>query len=145
MKRICLILLSVCMLGGLVMAQKPVKKDAMTPEARAEKMTTRMVKELSLNNKQAAQIKVLNLELVTRMQAKKVDLKLVRQEIVCDSCKKVKKEKKAEMKEMRAGMKEAKEAREAELKTILTPEQYSLYQKNMEQRSQKKDAPRSRK
>lgn len=143
MKRINLFLIMV-LLTGLAMAQKPIKKEVVTPQAQAQKMTRRMEKDLSLSPQQTREVQILNLEFASQMKAVSLDKKELRNKVACDSCKKIAQKQKMVTKNMHTEIKENKEAREAKLKTILTKEQYELYQKNMEQRTHKKDSLRLR-
>ena len=63
MKKISLFLISVMLLSGMAIAQnRPDKnRENLSPEVRAEKMTERMSKELSLNDEQKQQVKEINL------------------------------------------------------------------------------------
>lgn len=134
MRKFSLLMMLFLMIGGVAMAQKPMKKESMTPEMRAQKMTDRMVKELSLNEQQAKSVQVLNLQFVEQMKDKKMGMK---DKALCDSCKKMVKERKAENHKMRREFKESKELRNDQLKTILTKDQYDLYMKNMKERAEK--------
>lgn len=116
MKRFNLFLIAILLMGGAVMAQGPRKGDRnVTPEAQAQRMTDKMVKEYSLNEAQTKQLLSANLELAKQMLAN-------RQEAKED-----KMQKREEMKAMR-------ETREVQLKKILTDEQYSAYQKKQSER-----------
>lgn len=117
MKRFNLFLMAILLMGGVVMAQdsrRGDKKDV-TPEVRAQRMTDRMVKEYSLNEKQAKELQAANLELVKQMQVNKEQAK-------------------AEKRQKREDMKSMRDAREAQLKKILTTDQYTAYQKKQAER-----------
>ena len=112
MKKFNLFLMAILLMGGVAMAQGPKrgdKKDG-TPEVRAQHMTDRMVKEFSLNEKQAKELQAANLEFAKQMQTKKEQAK-------------------AEKKQKREEMKAMRDARETQLKQILTEDQYTAYQK----------------
>lgn len=134
MKKISLLFLMLCLAGSMAMAQKPVKKERMTPEARAQKMTDRMVKELSLNDQQAKEVQALNLQMANQMKDRKAGMD---KKELCDSCKKIVKERKADMKKVRGDFKMNKEMRNEQLKKILTKDQYDLYMKNIKERAAK--------
>lgn len=117
MKRFNLFLIAILLLSGIAMAQGPRRGDRKeaTPEAQAQRMTDRMVKEFSLNEQQAKELQAVNLKLTKQMQANK------------EQAKADKKQKREEMKSMR-------EERDARLKTILTEDQYTAYQKKQADR-----------
>ena len=56
MKRIVFFMVTLFLMGGVMMAQGPRDGKKMDPKARAEKMTERMAKELSLNDTQKQQL-----------------------------------------------------------------------------------------
>ena len=129
-------------MGGFAFAQPgPGKRQGnVSPETRAEKMTERMVKELSLNESQAKELQAINLEFVTQMKANAIH-RGSKGERPSDKERKSKqadkkaKTDKAEKNKMRDNMKEAHEARDAKLKKVLTEAQYTQYQKNVEQKA----------
>ena len=142
MKRFNLFFIAVMLLGGMVMAQPGSGRTHknVSPETRAAKMTERMTKELSLNDKQAKEVEALNLEFVTQMAANRFEKPAKRDSSCCkkqDKAHKQGKKEKDEMKKMRGNMKEARDAREAKLKNILTQEQFAKYQKENEQREER--------
>lgn len=116
MKRLNVVLVVLMMFGGIAMAQSRQGKGHknVSPEMRAQKMTERMAKELSLDAAQTKQLEVANFELTKQMQANMPKQKLT-------------KEQKMEMKQQREAIKAACKAHEVELKKILTEEQYAKY------------------
>lgn len=117
MKRFNLFLMAILLMGGVVMAQGSKRGDRkeVTPEVQAQHMTDRMVKEFSLNEKQAKELQAANLEFAKQMQANKEQAK-------------------AEKKQKREEMKTMRDARDARLKKILTQDQYTAYQKKQADR-----------
>lgn len=150
MKRLNLLLIAVMLVGGMAFAQgKPGKKQTkVTPVERAEKMTERMAKELSLNEQQRSQVNTINLAFLKEMQECKKDKKAL--EGVCDSknSARLSKESRADLKKvhrneskkMKGYMKAARNSRDLKLKEVLTKEQYALYQKNKEEQKAKKES-----
>lgn len=141
MKKVSLFLIGIMIMSGISFAQSgPGKgRQHVSPEIRAEKMTERMVKEYSLNESQAEQLKVVNLEFAKQLQKnhgrKDITNKDIKQKRNKSTSKDFKKDKNtAEMKEMRTKAKEAFKLRESKLKKILTNEQYAQYEKNKEQK-----------
>lgn len=116
MKKLNVVLVVLMMFGGITMAQPGQGKGHknVSPEMRAQKMTERMAKELSLDAAQTKQLEVANFELTKQMQANMSEQKLT-------------KEQKMEMKQQREAIKAARKAHEVELKKILTEEQYAKY------------------
>lgn len=117
MKRFNLFLIAILLMGGIAMAQGPRRGDRknVTPEMQAQRMTDRMVKEYSLNEKQAKELQAANLEYTKQMQANREQAK-------------------ADKKQKREEMKTKRDAREAQLKKILTEDQYTAYQKKQAER-----------
>lgn len=113
MKKIVSVLFAVAIVSANVLAQeKPIEKaprPQKSPEERAELMTKRMTKELSLNADQQTKIKAVVLK---RAQERDVRIK------------------------------EAKEQRErgdSDFKSILTPEQYTLFLQHKEEMKKKRE------
>lgn len=142
MKKIRLFIMMLCLGGGVAMAQKPVMKEMMTPELRAQKMTEQMKKELSLTDQQAKEVQTLNLQMVSQMKERRGGME---KKELCDSCKKIIKERKADKQKLRGEFREMKEMRNEQLKKILTQDQYELYLKNMKERTAKAQKTYSRK
>lgn len=148
MKRLNLFLIAVMLIGGIAFAQgRPGKKQhKVTPVERAEKMTDRMAKELSLNEQQKSQVNAINLAFLKEVQECKKDKKAL--EGVCNSknSERLSKESRADLKKvqrneskkMKEYMKAARNSRDMKLKEVLTKEQYALYQKNKEEQRAKK-------
>ena len=80
------------------------------PEKMAEKQTERMVKQLSLNEKQAEQVEVIHLKYAKQQQQRREGLR-------------------AEKEARRTERQKVRDAKMAELKKVLTPEQYTKLEK----------------
>ncbi|MBC8595170.1 DUF4890 domain-containing protein [Oscillospiraceae bacterium N12] len=135
MKRIVFFMVTLFLMGGVMMAQGPRDGKKMDPKARAEKMTERMAKELSLNDTQKQQLLELNLAQTEKMCNKASMSK-------DQKCDKKGKGKASEMtkedrKKMREEMRASRDAYDAQLKKILTNEQYESYTKKQAEHMQK--------
>jgi periplasmic protein CpxP/Spy len=95
-------------------AAQVADKPHATPAERAERMTKKMEKDLSLNSQQVAEVKTLNLQ-----RARTIDSL------------------REEHKGRRKAMKDKRMALEERYKTILTAEQYAKYQQATEERRKK--------
>lgn len=166
MKRIVLLIVTVFLMGGMVMAQQARRGDKMAdPKVRAERMTERMAKEYSLNDMQKKQLLEANLTLVGKMgdrpMHRRPDMRKGRNSNDSCSCVKAdkhrkkgakagKKEgkrtqmtdeqrarKKAEMEKKREEMNAARTAYDAQLQKIMTEDQYAAYSKKMQDRKGK--------
>lgn len=128
------VFLMVCMLllSGMAVAQMPKRGNQhMTPEMRAERMTQKMVRELLLNEQQALQVKQVNLDFMNQVNARK--LERLEWKMQMDSTKSQTREDKKELKEtMRQEIKTAMAQRDEKLKEILTPQQYEMYQQQLQ-------------
>ena len=160
MKKIVLVLMTVLMMGGVAMAQQPGGRDRKAPDAkeRAERMTERMAKELSLTDAQKQQVLEANMALAEKtdgmpMPPRRPGKKDSKCCASCDSCCQQKgeapapgerkegmkkgnrpeltDEQKAEMQQKRAAAKEARAVYDARMKEILTPEQYQTFTEKM--------------
>ena len=126
MKKNLIVMFVFVMVAGFSMAQGAENKRAdrkhpakmETPEVVAKKMTSNMVKKLSLNDAQEKTLLKLNTKFAQdRLDQKKEMIKL----------------REAQKKEM----KKIADKREEQLKMILTPEQYKTYQDNKMSKSKK--------
>lgn len=144
MKRIVLIWMAAFLMGGMAMAQQENRSDKMPdPKARAERMTERMAKEYSLNDKQKKQLLEANVALIEKMgeAPRRTDMRKGRQakddRCCCEkSCKRSEKGGKKEQQtdEQRAQRKAALESYNAQLQKIMTSDQYAAYTKKMQDR-----------
>jgi periplasmic protein CpxP/Spy len=117
MKKLSFIVLLMSMTFGVSFAQDDVRASARerTPEARAEMMTQRMEKSLSLSTEQTAKIQEINLEHAKKNTALR--------------------EKYADNREgFRSEMLASHKEREAAYKNVLTNEQFAQYEKAREER-----------
>lgn len=131
MKRIAFWLVALLLMSGVAMAQNGRKGERMEPKVRAERMTERMVKDLSLNDKQKKELLEVNIKWVEKMDARKEENKSNKEDE--NAPKKTKGERQKMMKEM----KEARESYEAQLSKIFTKEQFESYQKQQAEHQQK--------
>ena len=147
MKKISLFLISVMLLSGMAIAQnRPDKnRENLSPEVRAEKMTERMSKELSLNDEQKQQVKEINLDYINEMRAGKKDQKQLHKACVksCDKMSEAGKVKmrrmdKAEIQKTHKFMNAARESRDLKLSQVLNKEQFAKYEQNREERKVQK-------
>lgn len=142
MKRFNLFLIAVILLGGVATAQHRGGKTHknVTPEVRAQKMTDRMAKELSLDEAQASKIQAINLEFLDQRKSGTEAKQECNEPCTCQkhNCDKSKKADKAEMKKVHEYMKAARESRDLKLKSVLTKEQYVQYEKNKEEQKKNK-------
>jgi hypothetical protein len=103
----------------MVCAKKDIKKERKhkmrTPEERATNQTARMTTDLGLNEKQAQEVKAINLEFAKKTAANREASRAERE--------KCKAEKKDQCDKMRAEKGEA-------MKKVLTPEQYAKFEAN---------------
>lgn len=144
MKRIALIWMAAFLMDGMAMAQQENRSDKMPdPKARAERMTERMAKEYSLNDKQKKQLLEANVALIEKMgeAPRRTDMRKGRQakadSCCCEkSCKRSEKGGKKEQQtdEQRAQRKAALESYNAQLQKIMTSDQYAAYTKKMQDR-----------
>lgn len=97
-------------------------KENLTSEEKVDIQVKRMTKDLSLNEKQAAEVRVL----VTKQTQKREDLKA-----------ELKADKERQRTEMKANLEKEQAAISAEYKKILTPDQYVKWEKNLEEKKEK--------
>lgn len=127
MKRIAFWMVALLLMSGVAMAQNENKGKRVEPKVRAERMTNRMVKDLSLNDKQKKELLEANTTWVEQMESFREAAQSNKEGE--DTSKKSKKQRKE--------MKEARDAYEAKLSKILTKEQYESYQKQQAEHQQK--------
>lgn len=111
-------MIALLLMGSMAMAQGHRKggNREVDPKERAERMTERMAKELSLNDAQKKELLNANMDLVGK------DREKIREE-----------------------MKASRDAYDAQLKKILTKDQYADYTKKKAERKQKMKEHRQRK
>ena len=121
MKKIIL-LLAVVLMSGVAMAQgqRGEKRGSVDPKVRAEKMTDRMAQELSLTDAQKQKVLALNLTRVEEMEAN-------RPEKPAEPAARKSDEAKAARQEAKQERSKVAQEYDAQLKSILTPEQYTKY------------------
>ncbi len=145
MKRINLFLVVVLLLSGVAIAQNRQGRGQrnMSPEMRAERMTERMARELSLTEEQKKQVNEINLAFIKEAKVGKEDMKELRGAPAAPSKegrREIRKVKKDEMEKVHTYMNAARESRDAKLQEVLTNEQYSKYldmRKQMKERMDK--------
>ncbi len=106
-----MILIALVGLTGMVNAQSEKKKDGLTTEQKAEKMTAKMKKSLNLTDEQVLKVKEANLNFVRERENMQL--------------------------EVRQKSKQMRESHKANLQTILTPEQFKKVSDKMEKREKK--------
>jgi len=103
MKRVLWMIAVICFIGfGAEAQQEQKKREPMTPEKVAERMTERMAKELDLSEEQKKEVYALHLENATKRAE--------------------------EMKAHREKIKEAQKAQQEKLEAILSPEQKAQWE-----------------
>ena len=118
MKKLISFNIAILLLSAASFAQ-PGGSNKKTPQERAELRTQKMTKDLSLTPEQATKVKALFLKQNQEMDS-------IRAKKVASSDKFV----------VREDRRAARDKRELELKTILTPEQYTSYQAAIQQRKE---------
>lgn len=145
MKRFNLFLVAVLLLSGVAIAQNRQGRGQrnISPEMRAERMTERMARELSLTEEQKKQVNEINLAFIKEAKVGKEDMEELRGAPAAPSKegkKEIRKVKRDEMKKVHTYMNAACESRDAKLQEVLTNEQYSKYldmRKQMKERMDK--------
>ena len=135
MKKIFFIMVTLLVTTTMVMAQgkgpKDGKQEKVDPKVRAERVTERMTKDLSLTDKQKQQVLELNLASFTQKAENKP---MPKPKVEGEAPAKLTKEQREEMRSEREA---ERTAYDAKLKFILTPEQYTKY---TELQAKRKDA-----
>lgn len=144
MKRIVLIWMIAFLMGGMAMAQRARRSDNMPDsKVRAERMTERMAKEYSLNDKQKKQLLEANVVLIEKMEdaPRRTGMRKGRRAkggccCCAKPCKRSEKEgkKNRQTDEQRAQRKAAHESYNEQLQKIMTSDQYAAYTKKMQDR-----------
>ncbi len=120
-----ILVLAIALLGGATMSMaqdRPRKGERPDPEKRMEQM----IKDLGLDEKQAAEFKAV----MDEMRPAKAEMKQKKDEAKKEEMKKKREEMKKQREEMEAKRKEM----DAKIKTILTEEQYKKYQEMQKRR-----------
>lgn len=131
-----LLLVALLFVGSMAMAQNTdsnadqQKRQMPNAEEMVNRQTERMVKELSLNDSQKAQLLKLNKEYMGKIGR---GMRGPRQQNADNNSQAPTKE---QMEKMRTERKASMDAYNTELKKILTDEQYTLYQKKQQERMQ---------
>lgn len=124
MKKLILAVMLVIGITAFAQQREPRKagKERLTSEEKVDLQVKRMTKELSLNEKQATEVRSIVTKEVAKRETKKAALK-------------EQKDKKRE--EVKAEMQKEQAAFSAEMKKVLTPEQYAKWEKNREEKKAK--------
>lgn len=101
--------------------RKP-EKEKLSTEAKVEKQVDKLRADLSLNDKQVAEVKTLVTEQVTKREAKRAEMQA---------------NKTAEKSEMKAKMMQEQNAMKEKMKKILTADQFTKWEANKEQMKEK--------
>ncbi len=146
--KILVVIMTAFLMSGTMFAQhrhRGERKDV-TPKERAERMTERMVKEYSLNDKQKQQLLEMNLQWMEQMKdgnrphkAPKAKMKHKERKEACkDSTKcQMPGQQRADHKARIEKMMADRKAYDTQLQQILTKEQYAAYTKKMQERKDK--------
>ncbi len=105
-----------------------------TPEERAAKQTTWMVKDLGLTDEQKTKVEAINLEYAKKADAHHKEMKA--------DAEKTKADKKTEREKFRA---EQQAGKDAELKKVLSPDQFAKFDSTRTERQKKHDAKKCHK
>jgi len=134
-----LLVAALLVVGMTTFAQEKEKeqKAPMTPEQKVESQVKRMTKDLTLNEKQVQEIRVLVAKEVEKREANRAEM----EDKKASGVKATKEEKQA--REARA--KEEEAAMDANMKRILTPEQYAKWLQKMQERKEKMEAKKAEK
>lgn len=97
-------------------------KEKLTTEQKVDFQVKKMTKDLGLNDKQANEVKAIVTKEVQKREAKRAEMKAVKEK---------------ERAEMKATMEKEHAAVSADMKKILTPEQFAKWEKNREERKEK--------
>ncbi len=125
-----LILAAVLVVSTLTFAQEKVeKREKLTPEQQTEKRVNRLKEELSLNEKQVEEVKILSKEQIEKRNIAVAKFKERKQA--------GEKPNKEEMQAMKESREKEKSEMEAKMKSILTPEQYEKWLNIMEENKDK--------
>ena len=128
MKKLNLLLIAIFVFASMSMAQgQRGERRNMDPEARATEMTQRMVKQLSLTDDQAKELKAVNLEFTTQLKASRDEMRKNFQDQSTSN-------NKPQMNGMSEKYKAAMDAYEVKLQKILTKDQYDQYLKTKSER-----------
>ena len=128
MKKTLITLAAILMIGSTASAQEEQNNKQMTerhqfnPEMAAKRQTDQVVKELGLNEEQAAALLKLNTERMSQMTPQRGPIEKN------DSLQPRQRPSKQQMEEMRAKMEEQRNAYNEEVKKILTEEQYTKFE-----------------
>ena len=124
MKKVFLAALLVVGITTFAQGKKERRQDGdkLTKEQKVDFQVKRITKDLDLNAEQSKQVQVLVAKQVDKREAKKA---------------KMKEEKAQERSEMKAEMLANQAAMSSEMKKILTPEQFSKWEKNREEKKEK--------
>lgn len=102
--------------------QRKAGKERLTSEEKVDLQVKRMTKELSLDEKQAKEVRAIVTKEVAKRETKRAEVK-------------EQKDKKRE--EIKAEMQKEQAAFSADIKKVLTPEQYAKWEKNREDKKAK--------
>lgn len=105
--------------------KKGKNQEKRTPEEKVQMQVARLTKELNLSEKQIAQVQLLTEKRVSNRDGFK------------EKKEEIKKANKEEKEALRATMKKEQEIAKAEMKAILTAEQYTKWESNLEDRKEK--------
>lgn len=106
-----MILIALVGLTGMVNAQSEKKKDGLTTEQKADKMTAKMKKSLNLTEAQVLKVKEANINFVKERENMRI--------------------------EIRQKNKQIRESHKTNLQSILTPEQFKIVSDKMDKKEKK--------
>lgn len=122
MKKLFVAALLVVGMTAFAQEKEGRKRDRLTSEQKVDLQVKKMTTDLSLNEKQVAQVKDLVTKQVEKREAKRAEVKADKEQARA---------------EMKTKMKEEQAAASADMKKILTPEQYTKWEKMREERNEK--------
>jgi periplasmic protein CpxP/Spy len=129
MKKLILVALLVVGITTFAQEKSEERKEKFTPEQRVDFQVKKMTKDLSLDTKQAEQVKNLLTQESQKREAKRAQFQAIRTN--------GQKPTEEQRKEMRAKMEAEKTVMNDEMKKILTADQYSKWQQKQEERKEK--------
>jgi len=132
MKNVFLLALLVVGFTTFAQGRRGERTEKLSTEEKVELQVKRLTNDLSLNEKQAQDVKVLMTKEVTKREAKRAEMKALKEER-----EQLARPTKEEMEARKAEMKKEQEVMKAEMKKILTADQYTKWEQKQEDRKEK--------
>ena len=132
MKKVFLLALLVVGFTTFAQGKRGERKEKLSTEERVELHIKKLTTDLSLNEKQAQEVKALMAKQAEKREAKRAEMKALKEERAQQA-----RPSKEEMAAKKAEMQKEQEALKAEMKKILTAEQYTKWDQKREDRKEK--------